>query len=603
MVKEIIIIILISCSFIQGQVRIDGELRKWHTVILTFEGPPTSEMDKTNPFLNYRLNIKFRKENFSITVPGYYAADGNASETSANKGNKWKVNFAPNSCGKWNYEVSFRKGKNIAVSTNEDEGIPLLFDGTNGTLEIANSNKNGRDFRSKGRLTYVGKRYLQFADSKEYFIKGGADSPENFLAYSQFDGTYSLNIDERDGEASSTNTKTYSAHLKDWREGDPTWKNGRGKGIIGAINYLASKGMNSVYFLTMNVQGDGKDVWPWVNENEHTRFDCSKLDQWEIVFSHMEKLGIMMHLVTQETENELLLDIGKTEVIRKLYYRELIARFGHHLAITWNLGEENGIADWTPKGQTDEDRKAMSEYLKTQNPYENFIVVHTHADKGHREKYLLPLLGYKYLDGPSLQVGNPEDVHKVTKRWIDDSFNGGKQWIVNIDEIGHHTTGAKPDIDDPDHDIIRREVLWGNLMAGGSGVEWYFGYEYIHNDLTCEDWRSRNNLWDQTRFALEFFQNNLPFSEMYSMDSLTERKDDYVFAKPGNTYVIYLPKQNHTSINLIGHPGKYSVKWFDPKNGGDLINGKLEFVDGDDIVSFGQAPSNNVKDWLVLLQK
>ena len=28
-------------------------------------------------------------------------------------------------------------------------------------------------------------------------------------------------------------------------------------------------------------------------------------------------------------------------VARRIYYRELVARFGHHLAITWNIGEEN----------------------------------------------------------------------------------------------------------------------------------------------------------------------------------------------------------------------------------------------------------------------
>ena len=49
-----------------------------------------------------------------------------------------------------------------------------------------------------------------------------------------------------------------------------------------------------------------------------------------------------MHFKTQETENEQLLDGGNVGVERKVYYRELIARFGHHLALNWNMGEENG---------------------------------------------------------------------------------------------------------------------------------------------------------------------------------------------------------------------------------------------------------------------
>ena len=40
------------------------------------------------------------------------------------------------------------------------------------------------------------------------------------------------------------------------------------------------------------------------------------------------------------------------------------------------------------------------------------------------------------------------------------------------------------------------EHLWGNLMAGGAGVEWYFGYTFPHNDLNCENWRNRDHMWD-----------------------------------------------------------------------------------------------------------
>jgi len=231
--------------------------------------------------------------------------------------------------------------------------------------------------------------------------------------------------------------------------------------------------MNSVYFLTMNVQGDGKDVWPWTNEHERYRFDTSKLDQWEVVFDHMDHLGLMLHIVTQETENELLLDIGELKTQRRLYYRELIARFSHHLGITWNLGEENGWQSWSPKAQTDADRKAMAKYIKTHDPNKNLVVLHTHAKTSAQDHFLNPLLGYPYLDGPSVQTHHPHDVHDITVKWIQESANYGKQWVVCQDEIGPADTGAKQDADDPDHDEIRHDVLWGNLMAGGAGVEWY----------------------------------------------------------------------------------------------------------------------------------
>ncbi|MCK4958896.1 MAG: hypothetical protein KAT00_05840, partial [Planctomycetes bacterium] len=33
----------------------NGELKKWHKVTLTFDGPKTSETAEPNPFLDYRL--------------------------------------------------------------------------------------------------------------------------------------------------------------------------------------------------------------------------------------------------------------------------------------------------------------------------------------------------------------------------------------------------------------------------------------------------------------------------------------------------------------------------------------------------------------------
>ena len=84
--------------------------------------------------------------------------------------------------------------------------------------------------------------------------------------------------------------------------------------MIGAVNYLVSKGMNSIYMLTLNIMGDGKDVWPYSDHDERYRFDCSKPDQWEIVFDYMEQKGVMSHFVLQETENKVLLDGGHTDV-------------------------------------------------------------------------------------------------------------------------------------------------------------------------------------------------------------------------------------------------------------------------------------------------
>ncbi|MBE0655050.1 MAG: DUF5060 domain-containing protein, partial [Bacteroidales bacterium] len=92
---------------------ISGELMKWHRVVLSFDGPETSEDAAENPFLNYRMVVRFTSGNILVDVPGYFAADGNAAETGATSGNQWRVNFSPIATGTWNFEVFFHRGQNI----------------------------------------------------------------------------------------------------------------------------------------------------------------------------------------------------------------------------------------------------------------------------------------------------------------------------------------------------------------------------------------------------------------------------------------------------------------------------------------------------------
>ena len=598
----IIAILSFNCST-NTELKIKGELKTWHKISLEIIGPETGEQFYPNPFLDYRLQAEFSNGDIKYTVPGFFAADGNASETSAVSGNTWRVNFCPDKEGTWSYKISFLEGKNIAVSANSEFGKPVPGDGLSGEFIVKESDKTGKDFRAKGRLDYIGHSYLQHKGTGEFFIKGGADSPENFLGYRDFDGTYyGGNNRQRSGEDSpNAGLHAYEPHVKDWQLGDPEWQAGKGKGIIGALNYLAGKGMNSVYFLTMNILGDGEDVWPYTDRNERYRFDCSKLDQWEIVFSHMDSLGIMLHIVLQETENELLLDAGYLDTQRKIYLRELVARFSHHLAITWNLGEEHGPVNWSPYGQTVEDTKKMADYLRDIDPYNHLIVVHTHATKEERDEYIPGFLGHSSIDGLSIQDGNPENTFNTTLDWLKHSSDSGKNWVVSLDEIGPADVGAKPDEADPDHDLIRQKVLWANLFAGGAGVEWYFGYKFPHGDLNCEDWRSRSNLWDQTKYALDFFHNYLPFNEMINRNDLV--KEGYCFAKGDEIYSIFSPSPSGRKINLSETTNRYEISWYNPRSGGDLQKGSIPEIQGGKICDLGNPPLENEKDWVCLLEK
>ncbi len=597
-----------------GAVITEGELKQWHKVTLTLDGPFAHELDSDpNPFTDYAMNVVFRHESGSpeYTVPGYFAADGNAANTGSDCGTKWRAHLSPDKTGKWSYTVSFRKGKMAAISVDGEARAVEPYDGITGSFIIRPSDKNLPDLRARGRLEYNGTHYLRFRGDGSWFLKAGADSPETFLAYNGFDGTYSVNMP----------LKSYSKHLHDWNEGDPVWQDGKGKAIIGVVNYLSGKGLNSFSFLTYNAGGDGDNVWPFVRRDDKFNYDCSKLDQWQIVFDHAQGKGMHLHFKTQETENDdnnfgqdekeeikkESLDGGDLGNERKLYYRELIARFSYLLALNWNLGEENT--------QTTEQQKAMAAYFSKVSPYKHNIVLHTFP--GAQERIYTPLLGMNSgLTGVSLQ-NDWKNVHRQTLKWISASEQAGKPWVVANDEQGNAGEGVPPDPGYPGFDEksipydlhdIRKQVLWANLMAGGAGVEYYFGYKLPENDMVCEDMRSRDKSWEYASNALSFFrQNDIPFWQMKNRNDLagnsSDSKEKYCLALEGRIYLLYLAYASDSQLDLTGARGSFRVKWYNPRTGGELLDGPVTRVKGGGIVNPGNPPSEAGEDWLAVIYK
>ena len=473
-----------------------------------------------------------------------------------------------------------------------DAGQLAPFDGATGTVTIASRDPDAPGFAQYGRLEYVGGHYLKFRDGP-YWLRGGADSPENFLAYAGFDNTRP--------------SHDYASHLEDWRPGDPDWGDGQGKAIIGALNHLASKHVNSAYMLLMNIGGDGDDVWPWAGEpapkgspdDDNLHFDLSKLAQWEIVFDHAQRNGIFLHLVFNEAEaeNKKELDDGELGVERKLYYREMIARFSHHLAMEWNLCEEYNIQfDFGPERIRD-----FARYLGAVDPYGHPVTVHSAHDPVEELRFIY---GDPLFSLTSIQL-NQRRADLIAEAIRHETAAAGRPLPVSLDEFTVDAGQERSWIPVDRADLHRKQKLWPTYFSGGM-------IEFILEgllDVNTFKGPERDELWDHVWYARKFMEENLPFHEMQPMDELVEGEAELevgmgggktsmmgaqVFAKPGEVYAVYFPVATETGT--LDVPGPLTLRWYNPRSG--EFEGEPREIQGE----IGPPPSAAAEDWTALIE-
>jgi len=585
-----------------GPAEVTGTLTAWYPITLTFDGPTSSEgANGPNPFLDYRLQVRLiGPSGQRLDVPGFFDGDGNGGAV----GNAWRARVVADEGGTWTYTASFRQGDDVAVSTLGSAGTPTAFDGAGGAFTVAPPDPAAPGFYKWGKLEYVGEHYLKFRDGP-YFLKGGTDSPENFLGYAGFDNT-----EDQPGGVTTTGLTNglhrYATHVADWNPGDPLFQSEDtgvdSKGIVGALNYLSSKQVNSVYFLPMNLGGDGRETYPFVgpieNTFDKTHYDISKLGQWNQVFEHAVRKGIQLHFVLNETEteNEEYLDNGNLGVERKLFYREMIARFGHALAIKWNLSEE---CDFTKA-----ELQSFADYIDAVDPWGHPIGFHTHylGDTGSYGDYS-EVLGDPRFTLTSIQ-GAPESVGTYVEKWRADSAASGHKWVVSVDEIGPAGTGLTTG----NAGSRRRSSLWDVYLSGGD-IEWYAGYHGLPmgGDVRLEDFRTREAMWEYMGYARELLQA-LPFWEMEPADDLVSGETSAyggaeVFAKTNDVYIVYYPETDQTgAIDLSGASGSFSKRWFNPRHGSWSSSVKTIAAGGQHTIGYPNSGPTD-QDWVLLLQK
>ncbi len=428
--------------------------------------------------------------------------------------------------------------------------------------------------------------------------------------------------------------------------------------------------------LLFNVGGDDQNVVPqvmrvsadsyaglspadqWARGVEHDRYDVVKLAQWQRALSYADELGLQLHFKTQEVENNLFMDGGRFGRERRIYFREMVARFNHFLAVSWNMGEENT--------QRPEEVRAQMHYIDSLDPYDHPLVMATYPRQ--KERFRPHLARGSALNGLAMQGNTIDfaDMRPDIVKWTNASIRAGRRVVIGYDESGTAGPGAPIDVGfdlttlptrgiasfspgdiapgqpgaepmlarealegpplavqreiAPTRETYRRHALWNALLAGAAGMELYYGWTNRCHDLGCEDDRTRAQRFSDGRNAIAFFNEHVGERAlgMVADDDLTLSRTEYVFADHGRTYVVYTRAGTPAGLSLLGQTGRYSVDWYDAVAGGPLRKGSVVEIAGGEapleagsdriirnsrFASLGTPPSGGSAEWVALVRR
>ena len=489
MIKKLYLLIILSFLIFTGSSLADttdkgyiGTFEKWQKIEISMIGPQSKGVGEPNPFSVFVDVIFTSPTGQTYKVPGFYGGDGRGGLD----GKIWKVRFSADETGPWNF---------ISESSQ-----PLL-NKTSGSFTVISQSENAPGFYKLGRLEYPGTaenglRYMKFRDGS-YWLKAGCDNPENFM-----------------GELRNYNT----------------WEKRKR-----AIDYLSEKGINSLYIMTHNIDGDNNDVWPWIGKtsdeakkyaSSNARFNILRLERWRHVFEYMQAKSMVSYIILED-------DSAWSGYDHERYYREMIARFGDLPALIFNINEEHD------ENYSLREALLLSRELKKIDPYNHPRGIHN--VNSSQKKYVQS----PHVDFVSIQTKQDDPLvhNRIAIKWINLCERLKKRTLmISFDE-------PRPE--------LNRRGWWSAYMGGGL---WEI-HVIQPFDRPMTAWQTS---WKQLGGARAFMES-FPFWEMKPSNTLVSSGRAFCLANEGKHYALYLPFGGEVTVTLKNDEN-YEYSWWNPSN-------------------------------------
>lgn len=503
--------------------RLPGKVfAKWSCIELTFHGPERKGRGEPNPFAA-RFDVDFAAPSGkTFSVPGFYDGDGRGGLD----GDLWKVRFSADEVGLWNY------------TTRSSE---KSLHGHRASFRVIPVSRQALGFWKTGRLEAVGTansgiRYFKFRDGP-YWLKAGCDDPENFL------GKF----------------KNYNSLRK----------------RKSAIDFLAERGINSFYIMLHTLEGDHRDVWPWLGKTQrdakrsagkNARFDLARLEEWRELFDYMQTKSVVPYLVLED-------DSAFKNYDHDRYYREVIARFGYLPAVLFNLGEE--------ANENYSLRQSLNYLgrLAQIDPFDHPLGIHNVNPPN--DAYI----DCRHIDFTAIQTGAPGSERTLA---FATRHNGLTiEWIRRCRQRKQRVLMIGFDEGRPEED---RRAWWSAYMGGGVWEAHVRG----PYDRPLRAWEP---VWTELGGTRAFLKT-LPFWKMEPHNELIVDGHGFCLAQPGQAYAVYLPAGGNFRLR-IATGSRYEAAWWNPKQG---KNGKFQ---GRSVVPGGTQKFTppNTGDWALRVRR